>query len=74
MACNGQLIAGVLAFGRRVGGVYYVKYMECGAHVGYVRDKVVPAVCSHFGRPGQDRSLGRDSDLIDRAAIASSLW
>ena len=36
--------------------MYYLKYMESGAHVGYVRDKVVPAVCSHFKL--------EDSDLV----------
>ena len=45
----------------------------------YATLALVPAVCSHFGRPGQDlialfRSLGRDADIIDRAGIVSSLW
>ena len=45
----------------------------------YAALALVPAVCSHFGRPGQDlialfRSLGRDADLVDRASVVGSLW
>ena len=45
----------------------------------YAALALVPAVCSHFGRAGQDlitlfRSLGRDLDLIDRATTVRMLW
>ena len=45
----------------------------------YAQLALVPAVCSHFGRPGKDlialfRSLGRDADLINRASVVSGLW
>ena len=45
----------------------------------YASLALVPAVCSHFGRPGRDlvalfRSLARDTDALDRASVVSSLW
>ena len=56
-----------------------VSVMEGVKRRKYANLALVPAVCSHFGRPGQDlialfRSLGRDADLINRAAVVSSLW
>ena len=45
----------------------------------YAALALVPAICFHFGRPGQDlislfRSLGRDSDIIDLSSVVASLW
>ena len=56
-----------------------VSVMEGVKRRKYAALALVPAVCSHFGRPWQSlitlfRGLGRDGDMINRSSVVASLW